>query len=264
MACIYRIFNTVNDKSYIGQTTMPVEHRFKSHLRSSRHKPVTTLNLFHRAIREIGERYFFFEVLYQVDPFEVDFDLSDKEALREHLSQKERYYIEKYDSLKNGYNSTWGGAGNSVHLLTPEERKLHRIASQKRKQERMKSDPEYRAHRKAKQKKYTSKPEYKERRRIQRKEYRLNNLEKVRKAFWERVKRRLQNPEYAKKYNEKKRAHVKAKRLKPEWKEKNALKRADPLYKARKRAMRSTPEYKAKRKARRIKRQMKKQEALKW
>jgi hypothetical protein len=53
----------------------------------------------------LGFEAFDVEVLYESEEFE------DKKALDDLLNGKEIYFIEKYDSIANGYNRTKGGAG---------------------------------------------------------------------------------------------------------------------------------------------------------
>lgn len=96
MIGIYKITNLLNGKSYIGQS-IDIEQRFKQH------KNLKRLNSedspLHRAIKKYGLECFSFEIL----------ELCKKEELDEF----ERYYIEKYDTRKKGYNLTDGGQGCS-------------------------------------------------------------------------------------------------------------------------------------------------------
>lgn len=177
MACIYRIFNTVNDKSYIGQTQQPLEVRWAKHKRKALKK--LKGSVFQKALLEIGFDNFFIESIYQVNPFEVDFDITDKRALQEHLNKKEQFYIQKYNSLEEGYNSTKGGTGYNEKSLTKEERKsLQNQKKNERRRNRKATNPEYLKRVQEKHRKYIQahreKPEIKQRRRDRyqaRKEY---------------------------------------------------------------------------------------------
>lgn len=88
---IYKASNTINDKVYIG-CTKHFERRVKDHLRCS---PTEDCE-FHRAIEELGKDKFKFEIIDKAEGIEEGHRL-------------EQFYIDKYDSFKNGYNSTIGG-----------------------------------------------------------------------------------------------------------------------------------------------------------
>ena len=94
---IYRYW--LNDKSYIGQTVNLKNTRY-------RHKEATTETKFYKAIKKHGYKKFQFEILESNIP-------------REQLNSREIYWIKKFDSHKNGYNSTPGGA------LWPEQGQEH-------------------------------------------------------------------------------------------------------------------------------------------
>lgn len=97
MAFIYCIKNDINDKVYIGKTVYTVNQRFKRHLQDARnHKCNSKL---HKAILKYGEEHFY--------PIIIE-ECSDKEVF-----DKEKYYIQLYDSVKNGYNISYGGEGES-------------------------------------------------------------------------------------------------------------------------------------------------------
>ena len=99
---IYVIKNKCNDKVYIGQTTQCVEDRFKQHLKPSQRKRARYK--LYRAIDKYGSDNFYYEVLEKDVPY-------DK------LDEREIYYIEKFDSFKNGYNSTHGGDTKSIYKI---------------------------------------------------------------------------------------------------------------------------------------------------
>lgn len=96
---IYKITNRTNGKHYIGQST-DIQRRFCEH-KTKNNFPIG------RAIRETGEENFTFEIL--------------ELCSLEELSQKEQYYIKKFNSFNNGYNCNEGGGifagennGNSI------------------------------------------------------------------------------------------------------------------------------------------------------
>jgi group I intron endonuclease len=109
MAIIYKITNTINNKSYIGFTVKSAEHRLKIHIRSAQSGWNSIL---HKAIRKYGKENFIVEVLEESD---------DEKFL---LNEREQYYIEKYDTFNNGYNMTLGGEGSSGFKHKSETKKL--------------------------------------------------------------------------------------------------------------------------------------------
>ena len=91
---IYKITNTINGKSYIGQTIQNVKERFYQHCATKCSKAVSNMAI-HRAIKKYGKSNFTVEVIE-----EIDFA---------NLNDRERYWIKYYNSYNNGYNSTKGG-----------------------------------------------------------------------------------------------------------------------------------------------------------
>ena len=102
---IYYIKNLVNDKMYVGQTG-DFTNRWAHHrndLKNGKHHNVKLQN----AWNKYGEDNFEFGVLEECEP--------DK------LNERETYWIEHYDSLKNGYNLSEGGDGIRGYKHTEEE-----------------------------------------------------------------------------------------------------------------------------------------------
>lgn len=97
---IYKIYNDINDKLYIGKTLSTIEERFKEycHDKTSRKSEKRPL---YNAMNKYGEEYFHIELIE-----ECDIDL---------LSQRECYWIEFYNSYHNGYNATKGGDGRQLY-----------------------------------------------------------------------------------------------------------------------------------------------------
>lgn len=91
---IYKITNIANGKVYIGQTKHSVEQRWKRHLYDCNHEKN---NKFYNAIKKYGSDKFCVEVLED--------NIKDEIC----LSERERYWIKRYDSVRSGYNSTSGG-----------------------------------------------------------------------------------------------------------------------------------------------------------
>lgn len=95
---IYRIYNKVNGKSYIGQTIKTPGDRWKEHLA---HHCGSYINdqskVLYKAMRKYGPDNFEFEVL------------QDGIKTYEQLDKAEIYWIDYYDSFLHGYNATRGG-----------------------------------------------------------------------------------------------------------------------------------------------------------
>ena len=88
---IYKITNNANGKMYIGQTIRPIEQRFNRHVRDAERGVLDTH--FARAIRKYGSEHFQIEV--------IDTAVSQLE-----LNEKERHWIQYFDSVNMGYNET--------------------------------------------------------------------------------------------------------------------------------------------------------------
>ena len=102
MGYIYKITNLVNQKSYIGLTTLTPKKRWEQHLQSANNPNSSSYNeLFKKAIRKYGKENFLIETI------------DEAESLEE-LKQKEQYWIEYFNTYafkenSNGYNMTLGG-----------------------------------------------------------------------------------------------------------------------------------------------------------
>jgi len=94
MIGIYKITNKINGQAYIGQS-VNIEHRLKDHFKRAFQDSIEKEKALYRAIRKYGKEAFSTEIL--------------EECLKEELNEKEIFYIEKFDTYKNGYNETPGG-----------------------------------------------------------------------------------------------------------------------------------------------------------
>ena len=106
---IYKITNIQNNKVYIGQTIRPIQQRFKRHINDALNCKLNTH--FARAIRKYGKDSFIIEEI-------------DTAKTQEELNQKEKFWINYYDSIKNGYNETDSivkSGGNTYYSKTKEE-----------------------------------------------------------------------------------------------------------------------------------------------
>lgn len=96
---IYIIRNKVNNKIYIGQTTVSIKLRFQNHLSAARRGKDYILG---KAIRKYGEENFSIKLI--------------EECLIEELNNKEKYWISFFNSTNNkiGYNMSIGGNATYV------------------------------------------------------------------------------------------------------------------------------------------------------
>lgn len=93
-AIIYLVTNKVNGKQYIGFTSRNLDRRISDHHARVRYG---SKYHFHNALRKYGFDAFDWDVIFEHD--DADFTLNAMEP----------YYIEWFDTLENGYNSTPGG-----------------------------------------------------------------------------------------------------------------------------------------------------------
>lgn len=96
MGYIYKITNTLNNKSYIGQTKYSIGHRYNQHCNEALH---TNNNLhLYNAMRKYGLQNFKVSCLESDIPEDL-------------LDEKEVYYINYFNTYEDGYNNTKGGGG---------------------------------------------------------------------------------------------------------------------------------------------------------
>lgn len=92
---IYKIENLINHKIYIGLTNN-LERRQKRHFSDLR-RNCHDNSFLQKEYNQYGNENFSFEKIFQGD-------VSEQE-----IGEKEKYYIQLYDSYKNGYNQNEGG-----------------------------------------------------------------------------------------------------------------------------------------------------------
>ena len=90
---IYKITNIKTKECYIGQAAN-ISDRFKQHTKAGLGIDTPAANKLYKAMQEYGIWNFSWEIL--------------EECKREELNEKEKYYIELYDSKNFGYNSING------------------------------------------------------------------------------------------------------------------------------------------------------------
>lgn len=93
---IYKITNLQNGKCYIGQTMQKFSDRWRSHVRRGVRAEPGTMNKLYNEMWDIGVENFTFEIITTCPPQE--------------LNEKEKYFINFYQSADYGYNSTRGGS----------------------------------------------------------------------------------------------------------------------------------------------------------
>ena len=121
MSCgIYCIENKVNGKKYVGKS-IDIQHRWKEHKMQLNNGNHVNSYLQH-SWDKYGSDSFEFSILEEC---------SDGD-----LNEREKYWIEFYDSFNNGFNLTCGGdGGNTIAGYTDEElrrykEKKHRVHQQ--------------------------------------------------------------------------------------------------------------------------------------
>lgn len=106
---IYRYTCKLNGKSYIGKSmTYRFEYRHFCHWHYKDRK-----TKFGRAKLKYGKENFVLDIL-------------EKNIPKAHLSEREKFWIKKYNTLAAGYNSTAGGEGGNTYAAKS-EKELARI-----------------------------------------------------------------------------------------------------------------------------------------
>lgn len=100
MIGIYKIENLLNGKVYIGQS-INIEERWKQHkYKAFNTNEVGYNSAIHQAFRKYGLENFSFSIV--------------EETSIDQLDEKEKYWINHYNSYNNGYNCTIGGQKNKI------------------------------------------------------------------------------------------------------------------------------------------------------
>lgn len=109
---IYMVINLINDKKYIGQS-INIKQRFITNHQYDFNNPKNSSynTKFYQALRKYGWNNFAVLVLEQCDKNQLD--------------EREIYYIDKYNTFKEGYNSTIGGQywTSKIHSQEIEEKR---------------------------------------------------------------------------------------------------------------------------------------------
>ena len=121
---IYILTNKINNKKYVGQTTQTfnkryyfkgigAERMYKHHLYMKNNNNTYNKHLL-CAFEKYGLNNFIveeeFDIVYLING---DYDKAKKE-----LDDKEKYYINLFNSMENGYNKTTGGTGDYSVITT--------------------------------------------------------------------------------------------------------------------------------------------------
>lgn len=101
---IYLIKNKLNNKCYVG-VSIDIYSRWRQHKYWAKNKGV--VSRITNSIRKHGIENFEFSIIEQCD--------------KEFFEEKERFWIDSYDSVSNGYNLTYGG---NLRKILSEETKL--------------------------------------------------------------------------------------------------------------------------------------------
>lgn len=114
MTCgIYKITNKINEHCYIGQS-INIEERWREHRNS-----INTIESWDRsiyqAIRKYGLENFSWEII--------------EKCSKDELDEKEIYWINYYNSYKNGYNQTMGGNGTHGNSIKITKEQVEEIRS---------------------------------------------------------------------------------------------------------------------------------------
>jgi hypothetical protein len=99
---IYKITNLINQHSYIGQTYRTIKLRWNEHKRDyKKHKYAL-----YSAMKMYGLEHFSIEQVEKISCYDVH-------ELLTSLNEREVFWIDFYDTYRNGYNETIGGQNNA-------------------------------------------------------------------------------------------------------------------------------------------------------
>lgn len=101
---VYLIENKINEKKYVGKTYNSIEYRWKEHLQDFKREKNFNRPLY-KAMNKYGVE---------------NFIISELEYC-ENCEDREKYWINFYNSYHNGYNATLGGDGKAYFIISDEE-----------------------------------------------------------------------------------------------------------------------------------------------
>ena len=121
---IYLLTNKINNKKYVGQTTRTFNERYgfkgkgAERMYKYHYYKMTRGLSYNKHLLSSFEKYGLdnFEVIEKFDT--VYIENGDLEKAKKELDDKEKYYIELFDSMSHGYNKTTGGTGDYSIITT--------------------------------------------------------------------------------------------------------------------------------------------------
>ncbi len=100
---IYKITNIQTDMDYIGKSIRSFTLRWWEHIKAGKLSSENQEHCFYKAIKESSLIDWTYQVIEVIEKYpEACVDYLSKER---HITERESYWIEKYDSVNNGYNS---------------------------------------------------------------------------------------------------------------------------------------------------------------
>lgn len=96
MGYIYKIVNDINNKIYVGKTYNDLQLRFQQHIQAAKKENIKNRPLY-KAINKYGKEHFSIILIETCADFL--------------LEEREKFWIQYYNSYNNGYNATLGGDG---------------------------------------------------------------------------------------------------------------------------------------------------------
>jgi hypothetical protein len=114
--CVYEIRNKVDGKRYIGRTAKELYKRIYEHKANMKRERYQSLKLY-QALNEYGFDQFIVSILEEVES-------EDKKDLIYQLDYFESLYIDLFNSIEYGYNSTTGGTYYKYDERTKEKMRL--------------------------------------------------------------------------------------------------------------------------------------------
>lgn len=110
---IYKITNKINGKLYIGQTIKSMNNRIQGHYKNYKKNVHTKL---YDAMRKYGWENFEFSPICTCSNIQT-------------LNELEKYFIEYYGTINDGYNTLPGGISNPMHNEDVKNKHLKRMQS---------------------------------------------------------------------------------------------------------------------------------------